>query len=90
LSRLHLIQRPLLVEPSRKAIAADVPTLRCRGVIVKAADVLPLLASRALTVIVRNCCHVRSPPLLAGGAGVVRHYLALTLCILVTLITLSL
>ena len=49
---------PLLIEPVRKAIPADVPTLWLRGVSVEAADMLPLLAPRALAVIVRRvCCH---------------------------------
>src|SRR5437016_172143 len=47
----------LLVEPVGKAIPADVPTLWQRGVSTKAANMLPLLAPRALAVIVRSYCH---------------------------------
>jgi hypothetical protein len=46
-----------LIKPVGKAIPADVPTLWQCGVSVEVADVLPLLAPRALAVIVRGGCH---------------------------------
>jgi hypothetical protein len=52
-----------LIKPVREALPANVPTLWQRGVSVEVADMLPLLAPRALTVIVRSYCH----RLLLGG-----------------------
>jgi hypothetical protein len=58
-----------LIKPIGKAIAADVPTLRKRKVSVKVGNQLPLLASRALAVIVRDCCHRILLWLRLSGAG---------------------